>query len=459
MDFDKAGYYQMPDVTKDQPFPAGVCGCREFRIPGIITLADGKLFATADARWNDADHDYGGIDTVFAVSGDNGRTWTHGFAAMFPDSDGTPPDPHDATTCIDPCAVTDRNGAIHVFVNMNPTGITTGLGWPCKGSGFAEICGKKRLALTSDYSKTSAEFYKDDTENTLFIGDSKDGFAPVIKSDGTETEYSADPYFNLYRNGVPLYQKQTDTGKMIQQNVFYRDSELHVFNTMYTLHLVTADEGRTWETEIISGSIKRESEDALISSPGNGSLTDGGAMLMPFYTFDNAGYTGVPSIVYSDDNGESWQRTPDFPGTEKFVCTGESKIVVLGENLWRVFMRNQTGYICFADYDKSERRWKNPVRTGVKIHSDCNLSAIPYGNGILVSAPAGTGLESKNRCNGKIWKLPLDCEDGHDPGPGIPVAENAFSYSCMTMAGAEAAVLYDTCGDGEIILRKAEIKD
>lgn len=451
MDYTAAGSYLSQETTENQPFPRGVCGCNEFRIPGIITLQSGKLFATGDARWDDAEHDYGGIDTIFSVSGDGGKTWHPGFAAMFPDSVGTPKNPHDVTTCIDPCVVQDKNGTVHVFVNMNPTGITTGLGWPGKGNGYVEADGKNRLALTTDFTEAGSDFYTG--KDVYYVGDYSEGFAPVFGPDGEETGYTVDGYFNIYKDSEPLYQKQIDTGRDIQQNIFYRDSAFHVFNTMLTLHLSTGDEGKTWTTEIISDSIKLPDEDALISSPGNGTVTPSGTLLMPFYTFDDTVYIGFPLVVYSDDCGKTWNRTPVLPPTDDIKYSGESKIVALSDTLWRVFIRNQNNRICYVDFDRETNTWSKPVKTDVKVHSDCNLGAIAYKDRIYVSCPAGRGTECKDRCNGRVYVFSLDKNNGLCLEKKIKVTDKAFSYSCLAVCGGRLCVLYDTCGDGELILK------
>ena len=38
-------------TTKKQPFLAGTGGSTNFRIPGLVTLNDGTLVASSDARW------------------------------------------------------------------------------------------------------------------------------------------------------------------------------------------------------------------------------------------------------------------------------------------------------------------------------------------------------------------------------------------------------------------------
>ena len=106
----KAGFYYIPGETEEQPFPAGVGGCESFRIPGLIRLADGALFATCDARWTHPNDDCGGIDTIFALSEDGGAHWRAGYAAYFPDTLASPKDLRDATICIDSSPVQTPDG-------------------------------------------------------------------------------------------------------------------------------------------------------------------------------------------------------------------------------------------------------------------------------------------------------------------------------------------------------------
>jgi hypothetical protein len=63
-------------TTVGQPFAAGTAGSTNFRIPGLVTLDNGRVVATIDARWSWA-ADAGGIDTLVSVSDDNGANWTY----------------------------------------------------------------------------------------------------------------------------------------------------------------------------------------------------------------------------------------------------------------------------------------------------------------------------------------------------------------------------------------------
>ena len=447
---DKAGYVNFNNVTtENQPFPGGTLGCNQFRIPGIIRLENGNLFAVTDARWDCAKTDYGGIDTMYSVSEDDGKTWKPSYAAYFPDSNTTPENPSDTTTCIDSCVVQDKTGRIHIIVNMNPTGITTGLKWPGKGSGFVNINGKEYISLVKDYSLTDTVPDEIPREKLFYLNEDRE----IVSAVSGKTEYSADGYFNLYKNGEALYQKQVDTNETVQQNLFYRDSEFHVYNTMFSLHLYS-DDCKKWETEIISNQIKEDFESGLISSPGNGILTSDGKLLMPFYSAAPDG-KAQSLIVYSDDNGKNWKRTPFVPVTEEITISTEGKITELTPDRWRLFFRNTLNRICYADFIPSENSWLKPQAVDVKVHSDCNFSAIMSGNKILVSYPVGRGENNSGRVNGRLFVFSLDEKFNMTLADEKLIEENSFSYSCLTtLSDGTPCVLFDTCDDGFVIFGK-----
>lgn len=445
----KAGYINFDSVTtENQPFSAGTLTCNQFRIPGIIKLSDGRLFAVSDARWDDAKSDFGGIDTMYSVSSDNGKTWHPSFAAYFPDSNGTPVNPSDTTTCIDSCAVQDRNGRVHIMVNMNPTGITTGLAWPCKGNGFAEINGKKYLSVVADYSLTCTEPNNIPKDKLYYVDENKN----IVSFVSGNTGYSIDSYFNICKDGNPIFQKQIDSSEEIQQNLFYRDSCFHVYNTMFSLHL-WSDDLKNWETEIISHSMKDKDESGLISSPGNGTLTSDGILLFPFYSIGKT-WEASSVIVYSEDNGKTFKRTDYLPASDEVKISTECKIVELKTGLWRVFFRNNISKICYADYDKNSEQWTKPVVLPVKVHSDCNFSALKSKEKIYVSYPAGRGEDASGRVNGRLYAFTLDEKFNMTLEEEKLIEENSFSYSCLSENSEDGlCVLFDTCEKGIVIFR------
>ncbi|MBR5743051.1 MAG: exo-alpha-sialidase, partial [Clostridia bacterium] len=333
----KAGFYPLEGRTRKQPFPGGRGGCESFRIPGLTTLLNGDLFASVDARWTRPDDDCGGIDVMYALSRDGGESWEAGFAAYFPDSLGSPENLADATILIDSTPVQTPDGALHIFVNLGPTGVTTALREPGGATGFLTLGGKRRLMLTDDAGKA------DDPPETFgfFLGDFREDRAPILDRAGKPTGFAVDGFFNLYRveEGAfrELTQPQIDTGREIVQNVFYRDSSFHVYNTMYLLHLASDDLGATWRWELVSDPLKRPGESIAIASPGNGLVTRDGRLVLPFYAV--GGGKAASFLAVSSDNGGSFAATPRVPATAKIRMSSEGKPVELPSGDIRLFFR------------------------------------------------------------------------------------------------------------------------
>ena len=57
-----------PGITLGEPFASGTGGSENFRIPAMVTLADGTLVAACDARWNHTG-DGGGLDAAYVYPG------------------------------------------------------------------------------------------------------------------------------------------------------------------------------------------------------------------------------------------------------------------------------------------------------------------------------------------------------------------------------------------------------
>ena len=439
--------------TKGQPFPPGTGGSRNFRIPALITLRDGSLFAAADARY-ETSIDGGGLDTIVSISKDGGESWRFSFPIYFGDSAGVAGT--DATTVIDPAAVQGTDGAIYLLADVNPTGVTTcewaGFRFPGAGTGYVAIDGVQRLALTADYGRTD-ENPAENGEDAYpyYAGDfGEEGYAPVLRRrDHAPSGYALDRMYNLYavREGgvAPLTQKQVDGGRTVAQNVFYRDSALHVYNTGYMWLAISKDGGASWRHTILNPQIKRPGETGLLVSPGRGTVIGDGTVVIPFYHFSKEGLCA--SFIYKKAGEDGWGRSPDLS-----VPSSESEIVELADGRLRMFYRSRTGFLCYADAFRQEGgyRWGEAVRTGMRVHSDCNLSAIACSRRsrdgrqvILLSCPSG----EEARRDGRIFTFLADADGSMELADTFPVNRGIFQYSCLTeQKDGKIALLYE---DGE----------
>ncbi len=469
----KAGSISVSEehATYDEPFRQGTAGCKNFRIPALITLQDGTLLATADARW-ETTGDGGGIDSIASISEDGGRTWQYSFPLFFPDSQGYAG--RDATTIIDPGVVEGPDGTIYFIADVNPTGSTTMYKTIGQGTGYVEVdngVDKGRyLALTKEYGNVETKPTDDNMENyPYYVSDlNADGYASIRKrSDGSESGFGVDEWYNLYTikdeeyvNDLTQRQVNEVNGerKEIQQNAFYKDSSFHVYSIDYLWVITSKDGGKTWEhPRDLTDQVKRHTgEHALLVSPGQGITTSTGDIVIGFY--DHGVDEENASLVYSTDNGETWERTEDMQRTQHGgFWTSENEVVELWDGTLRMFARNGRGKICYADITKNEdggyTMSEQSVQTEVSVTSTCNVSAISYSkpvNGkqlVLVTTPTGG-----SRAKGKIFAFLVEEDNSMTLFHtfDIPGAESGYVYSCLTeMEDGTIALLWEPNKWGE----------
>lgn len=475
----KAGSISVSEdtLTYDEPFAQWTAGCQNFRIPALITLQNGDILATADARWETAE-DGGGIDSIASVSSDGGKTWHYSFPLYFPDSYGYAG--NRATTIIDPGVLEGPDGTIYFIADVNPTGGTTMSGYrkPGVGTGYVDVDNGvdqgRYQALTKDWDISCGTIPTNDnlTDYPYYIGDlNQEGFAKILnRSDGSETGFGVDEWYNLYTYADGEFKDDMDRSTVvnnsemkIQQNAFYKDSDFHVFgNTDYLWVVTSKDSGRTWEhPRDLTDQIKRNAEGqvkdrALLVSPGRGISTKSGDLVIGFY--DHGGDEENASIVYSTDNGQIWKRTEDMQRSEnKGFWTSENEIVELEDGTLRMFARNGRGRICYADAKKNAAgeyvMEETSVVTEVGSTSTCNVTAISYSkkiNGkqaILVACPTGG-----SRARGKIFTFLVEDDNSLTlyNDFSVPDSESGFVYSCLTeMEDGTVALLWEPNKWGE----------
>ena len=446
-------------ITKEQPMFAGTAGSLEFRIPAFIALKNGEnagnLVSAADIRYTST-KDGGGFDTFASVSTDMGRTWNYSYPIYFPDSDKY--DGNNATTAIDPALVEGPDGTIYCVADMNPTGVTTlYTGTVHQGTGYVEINGTDRLVLTGNYANTNTLPSESDTAYEYYVGDFVDGYAPVLnRSDDSATAYVVDDWYNIYTVANGTYtaktQKQTNTDRDVQQNVFYQGSELHVYNTGYIWMVESHDGGFSWENpRILNPQIKRDEETALLVSPGKGLTTKDGVITIPFYNHYGASEEAV-SFIYSKDNGATWKRTNDVTREGTSGWTSESETVELADGTLRTFSRNGGGTICYSDAIKDangDYSMGTLVSTGITCRSECNITAITYSQkidgkeAILVACPS----TRTSRTNGVICTFLVNEDKTLTLKSTFAMPKDygsGFAYSCMDeLSDGTIGILYE----------------
>ena len=430
-------------TTQDQPFAAGTGGSANFRIPSLITLDDGSLLAAIDARWNHAG-DACALDTILSKSEDGGKTWTYSFPNYFNDS--TDAKHSYATAFIDPAMIQGNDGTIYLLADLFPGGVAlnTAPKAPLAESGYEEIDGEYRLVLYASPLPENQAAY------THYVGDfGADGFAPVIDTEDSGTDYYVDQWYYLYNaDKEKIYCAQLGSSKYVQQNVFYYNADLHVTAATYLWLVTSTDGGETWSAPSILNEQVRTGDSSDTAKfygvgPGRGLAMSTGRIVFPCYTFYNADDNS--SVIYSDDNGKTWERGEDLSWQ-----TSEATVAEADGRLY-MFARHG-GYAVSTDGGET---WSERQDTpGANIHTGCQINAIVYSKlidgktAILLSCPTGG-----SRANGKIY-TGLVQENGSinwEYDYSVTANGGYYAYSCLTeLADGSVGLLYENAGSSAL---------
>ena len=419
-----------PVSQEGNPFPKGTGGSNCFRIPALITLQDGSLFAAADARWNTT-YDGGGLDTMVARSANGGQNWEWAFANYLGDNgdvyNGA------ASTCfIDPALATDGR-TIWLLADIYPYGVAlngSGNTPPKTETGFN---GNGKLLLRKK-GESRYDYYLDGEK------------IKKASTNAVEDGYTVDSFF---------YITAPDGGK---SHLFYKDAPFQVQRTSY-LYLRRSDNGgATWSAPMLIP-LKKNTEQAYLVGPGRGIFTKNGMLVFPCYNYNGSDGSQRVSFIYSLDRGKTWNRSADSAPDGGVSWSSESAVVELPDGTLRFFFRNNRERLCYRDY--KEAAWQSVVITDNKTNSNTQLSAIVYSrskNGkpvILVSCPTGPGRNGSAssdgpsaRLNGEIFIGTVTGDNTMDWNviPNIEITkDNAqFMYSCLTeLRDGRIGLLYE----------------
>lgn len=394
--------------TTAQPFPSNTGGSQYFRIPALVTTGSGRVVAGIDARWNGTG-DACGIDTMTSYSDDGGNNWNYTFANYL--GDNNLQYIKNAATFIDPAIAVDGN-TLYMLVDLyaanyaiNTADYSPLTGNPFTDDGYLKL--KASGAQTYDYYLKDGKIY--DLNNT------------AVK------HYTVDEYFNLNNNN-----KQ-------ESNLFYAEAAYQAYPTTHLYLTKSTDGGTTWGTPTLL-KVKEDSEYFYGICPGRGLVTSDGTIMFACYVYGGNASTQRASVIYSTDNGATWNRSGNITTD---IWSSETQLVELKDGTICAFFRNGQGNICYAQATgnaTSGYTWGNYVNTGVSNHSDCMLSAIKLSkthNGqevILVSCPTNTG----SRANGKFTTFLVGENNTLTRANQYEINGSGqhFAYSCMTELSA-----------------------
>lgn len=397
-------------VTRE-PFDESVS--KNHRIPGIVTLDNGTMVASADARW-DYEKDGGGMDLVVSRSTDGGTTWNYTYAGYLGDNGNVWN--KNSSTLMDPLLMTDGK-TVYLFADMFPAGYSI-----------------SDSSTTNVFSDTAKGF--DNKGNLLLSKDSRSSYGYYLKdgkiyeTDGTIVDgYTVDGWFNLYQNNTYV------------TNLFFSDSPYQVRATSYMCMMTSTDSGKTWSDPKLLD-VKPSGKAWQVVGPGKGIIAKDGTMM--FTAYDGSSVY----LVFSKDGGSTWSYVSTT------AATNESQLVELNDGTIRMFVKAaSTNRIQYIDFTKNGNSYDPSalVNTGVANFSQCMVSAIKYSktiNGkevVLVCCPSVSNKgEWAGRFNGKIYAFTLDDNNAMTLLNSYQINESFFAYSNMTeRADGSIDLLYE----------------
>ncbi len=419
-----------------------------YRIPSLVTTADGVVIAGADQR-HDHWSDWGNIDTVVRTSTDQGQTWSDLTTVIDLKSQ-----PYDSGTqsafLIDPSMIATEEGRVWMLVDMFPE--STGFSSISQaGNGFVEAeDGNSYLALTD---ADGAQYTLRGTE--------------VYDAEGNKTQYTVDEGSaeNAYHNKGDLYDDGEYVGNIYLsgQNTGNDSAPLQVLKTCYLWLTYSDDNGETWSNPVnISGMVKADWMKFCGTGPGFGiEIQNGehaGRLVFPIYYTNNSGFQSS-ACIYSDDDGVTWHRgmSPNDargsgdsqnPGTNKQQLT-ESQIIELNSGNLLQFMRNTggSGLVAVSRSTDGGATWTAPVNTqATEVY--CQLSVLHFGttedgkDRVILSNPGGSGRNNGTLRIGVVTEdedsFSIDWTDSKLFSPGN------YAYSCLTdMGDGMIGLLYE----------------
>ena len=310
-----------------------------YRIPGILTLDDGRIAYTGDVRWASTSDSAHNIDSAIRFSDDNGKTWDDmRYVQQFDDFS------HEnvlgsgsnvsvlamSASYIDPGIVQAPNGDILVLTTVFPRGAglfnnkTTGENRNNLFSPYIWDGGKTYLKLRPAKSSGSGT----DATYTHRVEIKSSGTAEITKLDGSGgTGIFMDADWMLYQGGKnlegPQYKKgskasnmeEVSPKKLVHTHIFYYNSPWWPVPKSYIFMTRSTDGGKTWpKPKDITHTFIEDSVFAISQfygvSPGVGyRVRDGkykNRLLVALQPVDAAGKACWTAAIYSDNDGKTW---------------------------------------------------------------------------------------------------------------------------------------------------------
>ena len=338
-----------------------------------------------------------------SISKDGGKTWEWELVNEFvdyPSQNGG--HKGNSASFIDPTFIQGGDGTVYMMADAWPagTGIWGTGGASCQSTGFDEngnfLISRGKAGAIASLDADQYTYYCDAADKQTFdIDGARIDLRPIKDKNGALTGSWVDAYFDLYTvaDGAAsrTVVKQHESGKDIQANVFYSQSEWKAYPTCY-IWLVKGtptQDGIDWAEPSILNVKRKDDQPFTGICPGRGLVVplQGGGERIMFQIYESKqGGNESASAIWSDDAGATWQRgerSNKFNGNGK---SSESQTVRLPGGGVRMYSRNSAGAISYADSFDNGQTWSAyTLDTELQYTGNCMVSFINV-DGCLVDA-------------------------------------------------------------------------
>ena len=317
-------------------FSPGDAGSKNYRIPAIITAADGSLVTVTDKRWDHAGDLEAKIDPVVCRSTDKGKTWSEPLVIA---NYGAPNGVGDAALVLDKstgdllCLLsadrgffqsTHDNPAKVLIIRSTDNGISWGTPLDVTNQIYGPNPKWKGLFVASgrahqlrDGKIVAAIAVREEIDGKDHINNY------MISSDDHGVTWSASTY-RVELNGDESKIVELNNGDLLMS---IRNKGLRRFNT-------SSDKGKTWKTAYSQSDLPDPNCDGDIIRYT--SILDGFDKNRLLHTIPFAADRNNVSVLLSTDEGATWPiRKTIFPGSSAY-----SSITVLPDGTMGIYYEN-----------------------------------------------------------------------------------------------------------------------
>jgi sialidase-1 len=293
------------------------------------------------------------------------------------------------------------------------------------------------LLLFCEGRKTSSDF--DNIDILLFRSTGEGEWSDATVVVDNETDTAADIAAVVHDGRVHLLYQERPGRRDFNDYLRGEASDARGY------HIYSENSGESWSEPVeITGAVLPEPDEELpIFGPNNGIVLDSERIVIPMYYANQAANAWTPAVIYSDDDGKTWDRSVDaVPG----AGVNETAVVqTLNDDVYAVARDNSGDDNDQKRFFRSTDRGETWTETGdlnaIVPEVSCQQSMVARGNRIFLAT-----LESESRDDGRLKT------GTYDPGQtdnvdwsdqDLQITTGGFAYSSMAIRDSTIHLVYE----------------